>query len=75
MANIGRSIACPQCEGAGEIGDATGKQLRKARLRAKIGLREMAGRIGLSPAYLSEVETGKANVTPRVVRLYQGELR
>jgi PTS system nitrogen regulatory IIA component len=40
-----------------------GAHLRHQRLRAGIGLRQLAKRIGLSGAYLSRVETG-AEVCP-----------
>lgn len=36
-----------------------GKLLRRSRLNAGFGLREFAGKVDLSPTYISRVETGK----------------
>jgi transcriptional regulator with XRE-family HTH domain len=36
-----------------------GKILRDSRLKARLGLREVAGRVGISPGYLSDLENEK----------------
>jgi transcriptional regulator with XRE-family HTH domain len=38
-----------------------GSRLREARIRQEIGVRELARRVGVSPAHISQVETGKAD--------------
>ncbi len=45
-----------------------GAQLRATRMEAGIGLRELARRVGCSPALISQVEHGA--VAPSVARLY-----
>ena len=47
---------------------AMGDHLRAARRRRHLSLRELAGRIGLSPSLISQVETGRAR--PSVSTLY-----
>src|SRR5579862_6038841 len=39
--------------------DDLGQRLRKAREDKKIGLRELARRLGVSPSLISQIETGK----------------
>jgi transcriptional regulator with XRE-family HTH domain len=39
-----------------------GKYLRKLRIDKMVTLRQMADEIGMSPAYLSSIETGKKNI-------------
>lgn len=36
-----------------------GRILKESRLKARMGLREVAGRIGISPGYLSDLENEK----------------
>lgn len=47
---------------------AMGDHLRAARRRRHLSLRELAGRLGLSPSLISQVETGRAK--PSVSTLY-----
>jgi transcriptional regulator with XRE-family HTH domain/quercetin dioxygenase-like cupin family protein len=47
---------------------AMGDHLRAARRRRHLSLRDLAGRIGLSPSLISQVETGRAR--PSVSTLY-----
>ena len=47
---------------------AMGDHLRDARRRRHLSLRDLAGRIGLSPSLISQVETGRAR--PSVSTLY-----
>ncbi len=49
-------IPCPQCGGTGEALDPAA--LRRFRESKRIGLREMARRLGVSHVYLGEVERG-----------------
>ena len=42
--------------------DALGYYIKNRRLQKKIGLREMADKLNISPAYLSNLESGKHNM-------------
>ena len=42
--------------------DALGNYIKNRRLQKKIGLREMADKLNISPAYLSNLESGKHNM-------------
>ena len=53
-------------EAAGPM--ALGLQLRNARKGAGLTLRELAGRLGVSPSLLSQIENGKSQ--PSVATLY-----
>lgn len=44
--------------------ETLGERLRKRRLERGIGLRELAGRVGISPTYLSRVETNDEKSPP-----------
>lgn len=54
------SVSCPRCEGTGRIVDdsSVGRIFRQLRQRKGISLREVARRIKLSAAYLSDLERG-----------------
>jgi transcriptional regulator with XRE-family HTH domain len=45
-----------------------GERLRSARSARRLSLRELAGRLGVSPSLISQIETGRAN--PSVSTLY-----
>src|SRR6266496_55423 len=45
--------------GRQRVRDDLGQRLRKAREQKKIGLRELARRLGVSPSLISQIETGK----------------
>ncbi len=45
-----------------------GERLRAARAARSLSLRELAGRLGVSPSLISQIETGRAN--PSVSSLY-----
>lgn len=51
-----------------------GAWLRWRRERAGVSLREMSRRIGVSPAFLSDVERCNRHATPRVEAGYLGLL-
>jgi len=50
--------------------ETLGERLRKRRLELGIGLRELAGRVGISPTYLSRVETNDEKNPPAEKPLY-----
>lgn len=53
--------ACPHCNGTGKIPDDRdmGARKRAERVEAGVSLRMMAYRMGVSPAYLSDLELGR----------------
>jgi DNA-binding transcriptional regulator YiaG len=64
--HIARTCRC--CGHAKHV--INGAWLRWFRESAGLGLRAMARRVGLSAAYLSDVERGRRNVSPRVENAY-----
>lgn len=60
---------CPTCGTARSIVNPT--WLRAARESAKLGLRQLADKLGYSAPYLSDVERGRRNCTPRVRKAYE----
>lgn len=55
------TINCPKCKGTGEIENPfyIGQKFKAERIKRDVGLRELARRMGYSPAYISELEHGK----------------
>lgn len=51
-----------------------GARLREARLQQEIGVRELARRVGVSPAHISQVETGKADPSATTLFAIASEL-
>jgi transcriptional regulator with XRE-family HTH domain len=51
-----------------------GSRLREARIRQEIGVRELARRIGVSPAHISQIETGKADPSATTLFAIASEL-
>jgi transcriptional regulator with XRE-family HTH domain len=47
-----------------------GKYLKRQRKRGQRRQRDIAAKIGVSPATISNIETGKRKVSPRTVDLY-----
>ncbi len=52
-----------------------GTRLREARLERGIGVRELARRIGVSPAHISQIETGKSEPSATTLFALASELR
>lgn len=63
-----RLECCSRCGSLVEVPD--GASLREVRKKAGLGLRELARRIGLTPAYLSDVELNRRRVTPKMEVVY-----
>lgn len=66
------TVDCPRCEGTGKIRDtqATGKEVRSLRENYNLSLRSIARRMGISPSYLSDLETGKRDWNDKRLRDY-----
>lgn len=54
--------------------DVTGRALREARLRREQTLSQVAGRAGISVAYLSEIERGRKEPSSEVLAAVAGAL-
>lgn len=71
-------ITCPRCRGKGEEPNEsaewvrTGKALRKHRIGQYTTQREMAERIDISTAHLSQMENGLRDPTPYVRAYNEG---
>jgi transcriptional regulator with XRE-family HTH domain len=48
--------------------------MREKRLASWLTLREMARRLALSPAYVSDLELGRRRWTPKILARYQRAL-
>lgn len=61
---------CPTCRGTGTVEDqaAIGAKMRALRTKNGITLREMAGRLGFSPAYISDLERGRRQWREELMR-------
>ena len=55
--------------------EATGLAMRKHREKEKVSLRKHAERMGLSPAYLSDLERGRRNWSDDLVAAFQTALQ
>ena len=62
-------INCPRCGGTGLALDPVhlGLQARKRREGAKVTLRELARRVGLGVAYLSDLELGRRSLNAELI--------
>lgn len=64
-------VPCPCCGAPRRGWKFRGEDLRAAREAAGLSLRELARRIELSPAYLSDLELDRRNITAAVVAKYE----
>ena len=71
-----KSEPCRHCGGTGYPIDEVpaGEALRAAREAAGLGLREIAGSIGVSPTHVSDVETGRRNPSSAFLGRYLAAL-
>lgn len=67
---------CPLCEGTGKVTDniGIGQQMREERKNAGLSLRTVAKRLGVSAAYVSDLELGRRNWSLHRVTDYQNAL-
>lgn len=67
---------CHCCHGSGAEVDEkkASAMLKKLRVKSKIGLREMARRIGISHSFLSQLEAGNRKWQPHVSHSYMLEI-
>mgnify|MGYP001589012925 CR=1 FL=1 len=69
---IESSIACPRCEGRGWLHNPAfyGALARERRLKAGVTLREVARRMNLTVAYLSDLELGRRGWRDDLMKRY-----
>lgn len=69
------AVPCKSCAGTGQTTTISGKEMRKIRERVGIGLRAMAERIDVSPAYLSDLELGRRIFSEWLAEKFLEEVR
>lgn len=67
---------CRKCGGTGKELDPTGVglEMRTARIKANVSLRDMAKRMGMSPPYLSDLELGRRDWTEEKIAKFKRHL-
>jgi transcriptional regulator with XRE-family HTH domain len=60
---------CPTCGTPQRVID--GQWLRTRRKVARIGLREMARRLGFSAPYISDIELNRRNCSAEILKAYE----
>lgn len=72
-----KTVICPTCEGSGRLPDQRdiGRAMRARRVKADLSLREVARRMALSAAYVSDLELGKRGWRAKVTMAYGEALR
>lgn len=65
------TVQCLNCGGTGKIKSINPAYLRKRREDAEIGVREFARQLGLSAAYISDVELGRRFPTAEIIHAYE----
>lgn len=74
---INKTALCTRCDGTGEIENPAyrGQEMRKLRKDAGLPLREIARRMKLSAAYVSDLELGRRGWNDGLIRRYQKAIR
>jgi len=61
---------CPKCRGVGRLSGINGAYARWLREKSGVGLREMARRLNVSAAYVSDAERGRCAFPPQWAQAY-----
>jgi transcriptional regulator with XRE-family HTH domain len=64
-----KDMPCGSCGAPRSVVD--GAWLRQQRIKAGLGLREMAQRLGFSAPYICDIELNRRNCTPKVRAAYE----
>lgn len=79
LRNMARVLTrpCSHCGGSGRELDpvAIGQQMRGLRLQAKLTLRTIAGRLGFTAPYISDLERGNRTFSEELVARYKEALK
>lgn len=68
MRQLHEHLRCPGCDGEGTIVKINGAYIREVREASGQSLRHVARKIGVSPAYLSDMELGRRGMSEDVAR-------
>lgn len=70
-------LKCPKCYGSGRIKDpvAQGQMMRAMRKATGKGLRETAALMGVSAAYVSDLELGRRAWNESITKRYKEAVR
>lgn len=63
-------VTCDACDGQGHIIKVKPDSLREVREKAGVSLRAMAKLLGFTPPYISDIERGRRNCTPKILKAY-----
>lgn len=66
-------FVCPSCHGTGKVHPIDGPGLRKLRQEAGISVRALAGRLEISPMYLSDLELGRRQFSEKLAERFVEE--
>lgn len=68
-----KTVPCPRCAGKGKIPDPReiGSVMRNMRLKGKVSLKQIAGFLEFSSAYISDLELGKRAWKPELIERYR----
>jgi hypothetical protein len=70
---IKKSIQCPRCNGAGKIPDF--QELRRVRIAKLITMTQIAAAARCSLSFVCDVETGRRNCPPKLIKIYERLLK
>lgn len=66
--------ACPHCGGRGKVEFATGDELQLARKNKGLSLRGMGELLGVSHAYVDDLEKGRRSVSSKMAKRWYSAL-
>jgi transcriptional regulator with XRE-family HTH domain len=67
---------CPACGAAPtEVAPTTGERIRRLRVDRDLRLRDLAGRLGIAPRELNDIEWDRREPTPELLAAITAELR
>lgn len=68
MQTLYEDLICQHCDGEGTIQRVNGAYIREIRERSGRSLRQVAREIGVSPAYLSDMELGRRGMSEEIAQ-------
>jgi hypothetical protein len=64
-------IACPQCAGSGKVYAVDFEAMREYRIKLGVSLSGASKRIGISAAFLCDIEKGRRGCPLKVLAFYR----